>query len=564
MVSQSPEKRSAVVVLGMHRSGTSALSGALSFFGYTQPSDLVRPQPDNPRGFWESRAIVRLNRNILDALGATWSKPGPFLLENKGPRESREQLDDAVWNRFGDEAVAALKNAYPGDGPIVLKDPRINLFLPLWQRALDTAGYSPKFILIHRNPLEVAASLRERNHLALRQSLLLWQQYNLSAIELCRSGVRVTTVGFDEFLRNPQTVLDTALTRLDLPPPLLSENASGELREFVAAADRHHTATSDDLAKATRVANLIRDTWSLLQRWEKCSLEEQAVSVLEMRETFDNAIMLAGAPTVVTEEKLYALADQAEQRSRGTGAPQRTLVLHYHLFKNAGTSVDELLKRNFGARWAQMEFEAGPGLEKKSVQVLNYLLERPNLLAFSSHTAQLPVPVMEGVSVFPIVFVRHPIDRLRSAYSFERVQDADTIGSRIARENDFAGYLREHLKLPLNRSVRNFQTGRLARNEPQTSGPEIERALRTLEALPFVGLVEAYDQSIERMAALLKSRFPRFHPLAVHKNATRSGESTLEERLASIENEIGTELFATICDANADDLEVYRAAKANY
>ena len=73
------------------------MSGALSFFGYTQPSDLVRPQPDNPKGFWESRAIVRLNRNILDALGATWSKPGPFLLENKGPRESREQLDDAVW-----------------------------------------------------------------------------------------------------------------------------------------------------------------------------------------------------------------------------------------------------------------------------------------------------------------------------------------------------------------------------------------------------------------------------------------------------------------------------------
>jgi hypothetical protein len=548
----------------MHRSGTSALSRALSFFDYAQPSDLVRPQPDNPKGFWESRAIVRLNRNILDALGGTWSKPGPFLLEGKGPRESRELLEEVVWNRFGAAATAALKTAYPGEGPIALKDPRINLFLPLWQRALDRAGYTPKFILIHRNPLEVAASLRERNRLGFRQSLLLWEQYNLAAMELCRNNAPIAVIGFDEFLRNPQTTLDTALTRLDVPAPLLGEEAARELREFVAGADRHHIATPEELAQTPRVANLIRDTWSLLQRWDKCSLAERTVSVLEMRETFDNAIVLAGSPTIVTEAKLYSLADQAEQRSRAAGSDGRTLIVHYHLFKNAGTSVDELLKRNFGGRWAQMEFEGGPGHERKSVQLVNYLIERPNLLAFSSHTAQLPVPILEGVSIFPIIFVRHPIDRLRSAYSFERVQNADTLGARIAKVNDFAGYLREHLQLPLNRSVRNFQTGRLARNEPASAGSELERASRTLKALPLIGLVEAYDRSIERLEALLKPRFPRFQAVMVHRNATRPEDSSLEERLAAVEHEIGTELFRTICTANADDLEVYSAVKACY
>jgi hypothetical protein len=564
MVSQSSKKRTALVVLGMHRSGTSALARALSFFDYAQPSDLVRPQPDNPKGFWESRAIVRLNRNILDALGGTWSKPGPFLLEGKGPRESRNSLEEAIWNRFGDAAIAVLKNAYPSEGPIVLKDPRINLFLPLWQRALDQAGYAPKFILIYRNPLEVAASLRERNRLGLRQSLLLWEQYNLAAMELCRNNAPIAVMGFDEFLRNPQTTLDMALTRLDVPAPLLGEEAALELREFVAGADKHHIATPEDLTQTPRVANLIRDTWFLLQRWDKCSLAEQTVSVLEMRETFDNAIVLAGSPTIVTEAKLYALADQAEQRSRAAGSDGRTLVVHYHLFKNAGTSVDELLKRNFGGRWAQMEFEGGPGRERKSVQLTNYLLEKPNLLAFSSHTTQLPVPVLEGVSIFPIVFVRHPIDRLRSAYSFERVQNADTLGARIAKQNDFAGYLREHLQLPLNRSVRNFQTARLARNEPAAAGSELERALRTLKALPFIGLVEAYDRSIERLEVLLRPRFPRFQAVMVHRNATRPEDSSLEDRLAAVEHEIGTELFRTICAANADDLEVYSAIKACY
>jgi hypothetical protein len=547
MVSPSSEKRTALVVLGMHRSGTSALSGALSFFGFAQPSDPASPQPDNPKGFWESRTIIRLNRTILEALGGTWSKPGPFLLEGQGAQASREQLDQAVWNRFGDEAVAALKSIYPDEGAIALKDPRINLFLPLWRRALDEAGYEPKFILAYRNPLEVAASLRERNRLGLRQSLLLWEQYNLAALELCRSNVPVAVVGFDEFLRNPQTALETALARLDVPIPALGEDATRELREFVASADQHHFATSKDLLQTPRVANLIRDTWSLLQRWDTCSSEEQSVSIVELRETFDNAIILAGSPTSVTDAKLHALADQVDQRSRPAGDYGRTLIVHYHLFKNAGTS-----------------FEGGPGRERKSVQLTNYLLERPNLLAFSSHTAQLPLPLLQGVSIFPIIFVRHPIDRLRSAYSFERVQNADTLGARIAKENDFAGYLREHLQLTVNRSVRNFQTGRLARNEPAAAGTELERALRALKALPFIGLVEAYDRSLERLETMLKPRFPRFHAFTVHRNATRPGESSLEDRLAAVEDEIGAELFATICAANADDLEVYSAVKACY
>jgi hypothetical protein len=191
-------------------------------------------------------------------------------------------------------------------------------------------------------------------------------------------------------------------------------------------------------------------------------------------------------------------------------------------------------------------------------------MERPNLLAFSSHTAQLPVPVLEGVSIFPIIFVRHPIDRLRSAYSFERVQNSDTLGARIAKENDFAGYLRELLRLPLNRSARNFQVGRLARNEPAKAASELVRALRALKALPFIGLVEAYDRSIERLENLLKPRFPRFQAVVVHKNATHAEHSSLEDRLAAVEKEIGVELFKTICAANADDLEVYSAVKACY
>ena len=69
---------------------------------------------------------------------------------------------------------------------------------------------------------------------------------------------------------------------------------------------------------------------------------------------------------------------------------------------------------------------------------------------------------------------------------------------------------------------------------------------------------------MERLEALLKPRFPRFQSVTVHRNATRSADSKLDDRLADVEREIGPELFSIISAANADDLEVYRAVKACY
>ena len=119
------------------------------------------------------------------------------------------------------------------------------------------------------------------------------------------------------------------------------------------------------------------------------------------------------------------------------------VIIHYHIFKNAGTSLDLMLERNFAQQWTEAEF---PPRDKDGLSnsrlVEDFLREHPNLLALSSHTAQLPLPKLER-EVFPIVFIRHPLDRLMSAYAFERVQKADTHGARLAKQHDFAGYVRE-------------------------------------------------------------------------------------------------------------------------
>ncbi len=512
--------RPALVVLGMHRSGTSALARALAFCGYALPTDLMAPHSDNPKGFWEPAGVVQLNEKILAALGATWDRPGPFLLPAVDLPTSSERVSAAIARKFLPDAVEALRRSWGTSGAIVLKDPRIALFLPLWRAALAEAGYAPRFVLVCRNPLEVAASLRERNRLALRSSLLLWQTYNLPALELERSGALGAVVSYERLLENPVEALKRLFEELRIGVEPLDPDASAALREFIAPQDRHHIASTGGLSQTPYCARQVLDAWDLLENWSAQSPGRRNAAIGRLRKRFDEAVLFAGSPKFIGRQQQAALGEEfdarpAVVRGRSTrlaaayDAKNCPLVLHYHLFKNAGTSVDEILVRNFGPLWATEEFPPC-GMKSNVAAVETYLRGRPDLVALSSHTALLPVPDLGGRKVIPVLFIRHPIDRLKSAYEFERRQGADTFGSRLAKESDFAGYLRGLLASPQNRQARNFQAHRLAFNDSPEVGREEERALRTLGSLEFVGLVEAFEASMQRLVALLRTYFAEF------------------------------------------------------
>src|SRR5580704_14938324 len=117
---ESDCSRTALVVLGMHRSGTSALARALAFCRYALPTDLMAPQNDNPKGFWEPVSVVQLNERILAALGAPWDRPGPFLVPALDLQTSSERVSTAIARKFLPDAVEALRHSYGTSGAIVL------------------------------------------------------------------------------------------------------------------------------------------------------------------------------------------------------------------------------------------------------------------------------------------------------------------------------------------------------------------------------------------------------------------------------------------------------------
>ena len=239
---------------------------------------------------------------------------------------------------------------------------------------------------------------------------------------------------------------------------------------------------------------------------------------------------------------------------------QKAIIAHYHLFKNAGTSVDKILELNFGSSWSKIEFPM-VNLRSNFKLVRDWVEQHQHLSAFSSHTAIFPLPQLDNITILPIVFLRHPIVRMLSVYKFESQQKVLNRSSKLAREKDFAGYLNHQLDEKNNRSCRNFQTYRLSWLDDRPNKSELERALKGLDSLPVVGIVSQFDLSMELYRRAIANYYPSFRSTSVRENVTSDPQVSLEEKLDTVRQSLDSATYQRLLDANQDDLQLYEAAK---
>ncbi|HEV2264779.1 MAG TPA: glycosyltransferase [Stellaceae bacterium] len=189
----APPERRAVFVLGMHRSGTSAVTRVLNLLGVELGHGLMAASPDNERGYWEHLAIVQEHDQLLEALGSSWDDvralPADWT-KNPAAVSAAHRLRAIVEREF---------NAAPLWG---LKDPRLCRLLPLWLPLLRTMRITPHFILVLRHPAEVAASLAKRDRKSRAAAALLWLRHMLEAEHATR-GLPRTIVNFADLIENP-------------------------------------------------------------------------------------------------------------------------------------------------------------------------------------------------------------------------------------------------------------------------------------------------------------------------------------------------------------------------
>lgn len=237
--------RIALVVLGMHRSGTSSVAGALSMLGAAAPRTLMEPGEDNPRGFWESEVLMGVNDRLLAAVGSSWC-------------DWRRLLDAARPEvRQAEDAGAALEAEFEGSDLIVLKDPRICRLFPFWRRVLEAASYSVRVISPVRDPLETAASLMARNAMSRETALRLWLRHVLEA-EASSRGLRRRVLLWDDFLADWRAEMARIEVRTGVDLGLDQAERTAAVDAFLSADLRRQGPT-----EGPRPA-LVEETYALL------------------------------------------------------------------------------------------------------------------------------------------------------------------------------------------------------------------------------------------------------------------------------------------------------------
>jgi hypothetical protein len=249
--------KTGVIVLGMHRSGTSALARVLNLLGCDLPKTPIEAAPSNEAGHWESLPIARLNDRILDSAGTNWWDWMPF---NPGWYSSPKAAE------FKKQALSLLDEEFGEAGLFVLKDPRICRFAPFWIDVLQSAGARPAVVMQIRNPLEVAESLSRRDgfHPALGQ--LLWLRNVLEAEAATRSTARYCT-SYDILLHNWPGIASGSQEALNLSWPRLSLRTGSEIDAFLSGALRHHKKPAESVLGNALLSGWLRDTFAILDRW---------------------------------------------------------------------------------------------------------------------------------------------------------------------------------------------------------------------------------------------------------------------------------------------------------
>lgn len=171
------ENKQLLLVLGMHRSGTSMIAEALHSGGLSVASRLIAADPEiNARGYWEDEELVAINEDLFAALGSQWYDLQP-LPDNWWTQAELDPLRE--------RAKSHLSNEYGSDSASVIKDPRLSLLLPFWLPLFSELNFNVSALIVCRNPLAIARSLTRRDQLPQDYSLLLWFKYQR---ELARSS----------------------------------------------------------------------------------------------------------------------------------------------------------------------------------------------------------------------------------------------------------------------------------------------------------------------------------------------------------------------------------------
>ncbi len=353
----------AILVLGMHRSGTSAVTRVLNLLGADLGQRLMPPMPgSNEKGFWENLDAVDIDERLLAGIGRSWHDvrdlPAGWL-QSAAAADASASIKGLIQAEFATTPLWAVK------------DPRMCRLAPLWLRTLAECDVSPHVLFVVRHPLEVAESLHARDGWPHARSLLLWLQHILEAERATRRCRRVM-VTYDQLLRDWSRSMGLVSQALGVAWPRPIDDARAEIEAFLDVGARHHERSGPSVGSPTDAPGVPSLVDEVFEQCVRVSVNSSDWSDLEasadafrrfsalygaclddfigFANTVTGRVQHAGTIPVHARPDADALGHHARDLSRAlTGltadgadlAVIRSLSLHAGLVERLGRAVDE-------------------------------------------------------------------------------------------------------------------------------------------------------------------------------------------------------------------------------
>ena len=257
-----------VVVLGMHRSGTSAITRGLQVLGVDLGGDLLSAeQGNNEKGFFEDAAVTDFNVELLKALGHDWHTLTPISLE---------ELESSVAQEYKVLAIRLLRSKLAGIDCFGVKDPRMARLLPFWQSVFAELQLKVSYVVAFRNPKSVAHSLAKRNGFELEKGYFLWLEHMLFSIKYSKGTSRVF-VNYDLMLLEPEKQLQRISASLGLPFDPKGVEFLDYQHKFLERGLQHNAFTPEELREDSAVSvDVLKLSNLLLELSQDMRADDQA------------------------------------------------------------------------------------------------------------------------------------------------------------------------------------------------------------------------------------------------------------------------------------------------
>lgn len=418
-------RTTAVLVLGMHRSGTSAVAGVLQRVGVELGHELMPPLPDNPKGCFEDTRIVGLHDEVLSAFDTSWDDP-QFLPErwDRDPRlvPFRQRLDTMLRADFIDTPLWGVT------------DPRLCRLVPFWTPVLRELEVNAKALIVVRDPSEVAASLHKRDRLAADHAAILWLSHML-ALERDTRDVPRTIILYDDLLRDWISEVRRVSATLHIDLFLLSPSIKGEVDDFIEGEFKRHQNPTAPSLRASQ-SSWVSIVYEAMLRWRRESISptpvcDQAAEALAASELATepiamflrsraNAAVLAVRGEVAQREAEVAQRDvELAKRDAELEAARQATKRNEELLAAVSTRMSESERENaeLRSRIAEAEarateFEVLIGRVRSEQARLQHEMDK----LLNSTIWRLTDPVRKATSFLPLGIKRQGRRTAKAAY----------------------------------------------------------------------------------------------------------------------------------------------------